>query len=52
MQYLYRKENVFPRQFETFLTDQSQLSACKMRVTEVNQHLLKLVIGKMLPCQL
>lgn len=40
------------RQLEAFLIDQYQLSAYIMRVTEVNQHSLKYVTGKMLPCQL
>lgn len=45
-------ENVFPRQFETSFTDQSQLSTYKMRVTEVNQYTVKRVTGLMLPCQI
>lgn len=41
MQYPYKKENVFSRFLETYLTDQFQLSAYKVRVTKVNQHSLK-----------
>lgn len=52
LQYPHMKENELYMQFEAFLTVQSQLRAYKMRVTEVNQHSLKSVIGQMLPCQL